>query len=90
MKPRGESSAMRHCARVTRETLVQRIAAASSAVIDHIDSGVPIADLRSVLTAVRNAVETLCAVSAMTTTTTSCLRKPVRNERHVFGSHKAG
>ena len=41
MMPRGENSAMRHCARVTRKTLVQRIAAASSAVIDHIDSGFP-------------------------------------------------
>jgi|KBSMisStandDraft_5_1062788.scaffolds.fasta_scaffold86898_4 hypothetical protein len=43
----------------------------------------PTADLRSVLTAARNAAEILSALCAMTTT-------PHINERDCFGSHKAG
>jgi hypothetical protein len=34
--------------------------------------------------------DSFCVVCYDYHLTTSCVRKPVRNERHVFGSHKAG
>ena len=41
------------------------------------------ADLRSALTAVRSAAKIRSVISATTTTSThSCMRKPVENERH--------
>jgi len=48
------------------------------------------AAMRLFVIAVLSAAGIPSANCATTTTSHSCVRKPVQNERHVFGSHKAG